>query len=513
RLTSPPSGPSAAEPDRIRKVLLLVPYPFVLSAVVTAAWMMTVGPGLDDALITIGILEVVTLVARQVVTLVESEHRADALVYQATHDQLTGLCNRTRFRDHLDAALQRKRGATTVLFVDVDDFKDLNDSFGHSVGDDVLRRLSLRLRNCLKGHDTVARLGGDEFGVVLEGVDLRQVMEIAGRVVDALGRPMVIQHEHRSLSVSIGVAVSDPGSDTAELLLRNADLAMYEAKRTGRNRCALYAPPMHSSVLAWTELVRQLERAVERAEFSVVYQPMFDLRSRNLVGAEALLRWQHPDRGTLTPAAFLAAAEQSGFIVDIEAWLLERACKFVGGLMSEQLVAPTFQLSVNVAPRTLRDPGFVDRSARRIAESPMRAYQLLAEITESVFIDTAESLPTLCDLRDLGVRIALDDFGTGYSSLSYLDRLPVDVLKIDKSFIDDVDHNPDRLAIVKAVVDMATTLRLTTVAEGIERESQLTALDALGCQRGQGFHLCRPLDEAAFITYLSQSSTPQRVTR
>ena len=510
-LTRTRQVPRAAESDQVRLLLLLAPYPFVLSAVVTALWTIIAGPGLDNGLSAIGVVEVVILVARQVATLMESEQRAQALVRQAIRDPLTGLFNRTHFRHRLDRALQHRSGPSIVFFIDVDDFKDLNDSFGHSVGDDVLCRLSLRLRDSLKTEDMVARLGGDEFGVVLDRIThAHRALDIASRVTGSLSAPMMVQREQRSLTVSVGVAVGYPGGDTAEVLLRNADLAMYEAKRRGRNRCVLYEPQMHATVLARTELVQQLETAVERGEFRVYYQPTLDLESGELVGAEALLRWEHPERGLLPPGAFLAAAEQSGLIVEIGAWLLDRGCRFVSGLISEQLVSSTFQLSVNVSPRGLRDPALVAQFAQSLAKGPMQAHQLVAEITESVFVETEESLLTLRELRSLGVRIAVDDFGTGYSSLSYLDCLPVDVLKIDQSFIVDVDRNDNRRAIVKAVIDMAATLSLTTVAEGIERQSQLTALTVMGCQRGQGFLLSKPLDEGGFVDYLVRGRATSR---
>jgi len=491
------SGPAA--PGRLP---LLTPYLFLLPALAMTAWWVLGGRALDTEMVLIGLASIVVMMARQIVTLLESEARADSLEYEATHDSLTGLWNRAQFRADLTSSLQERGVRRAVLFIDIDDFKDLNDGLGHPAGDHVLRCLTQRLCASVQDTDVVARLGGDEFGILLHSLrDEAEALQLAQRVSKAVSLPVDVNGYQHSLSISIGVALSGSHGDTAEVLLRNADLAMYAAKRQGKNCCAVYEPSMHASVLDRIQLAAELETAIAQEEFTLHYHPMYDVASGSVVGAEALLRWQHPDKGLQNPDSFVQAAERSGAILGIGRWALERACRFIGGLRSEDVVSATFELCVNVAPRQLKEPGFVDHVARCLAISPLQPHQLVIEVTESAIIDVT-ALPVLWGVKSLGVRIALDDFGAGYSSLSYLDLFPVDILKIGQSFIADIHNRKPRRAMVDAIITMAKTLGLTAIAEGIEEEAQLAALRELGCDRAQGHLLSRPVTEAELVSLL-----------
>ena len=487
---------------------LLAPYVFCLPMMATTVWLLVTVGTLSMPLMLIGFAAFVVMIARQVVLLLESERRARVMAHRAAFDGLTGLWNRERFRDELDQSLAGRSAGAAVLFVDLDDFKDVNDSYGHSAGDELLRAVGSVLAECTREGDAAARLGGDEFAILLGNrAQTAEVVGVAERVAAAV-RHEVVAPNGGAVTLSIGIAQQVHDS-TAETLLRDADLAMYAAKRNGKSRYELYEPQMHAGVLERLDLNRQLEHALERQELRLFYQPKFDLVSGAVVGAEALLRWEHPERGFVRPLEFVPAAEASGLIVPIGTWVLEAACRFVTRLRSEELVPRDFDLSVNVAPRQLQEERFVDGVARALTSSGLPSHNLVVELTESSLIDDEHARERLVDLKGLGVRIAVDDFGTGYSSLSYLHRFPVDILKIDRSFVSEVDRGMERQAMAKAIIVLADALHLTTVAEGIERESQAEQLRALGCQRGQGYLLAEPMSENDLIRFLADRQGAQ----
>ena len=438
----------------------------------------------------------------------------DELRHQAFHDSLTGLANRALFADRLGHALDRsKRGhhPLAVLFVDLDDFKNINDSLGHGDGDELLVGVAARLSGALRTGDTIARMGGDEFAVLVEEApDADSPVEVAERLLATLQAPFEHRGKELFIHASIGVAVSTGRDQTADELLRNADVSMYKAKGSGKNRVQVFEPSMHAAALARLALKVDLERALERDEFFVLYQPIIQLASHELVGAEALLRWRHPERGVVGPAEFVPVAEETGLISPLGGWVLEQACRQVRAWDD---VAPDrpLTISVNVSGRQVTERGFVDEVARVLASCGLAPGRLVLEFTEGVLMqDTEATLATLNDLKRLGVRLAIDDFGTGYSSLSYLRQFPIDILKIDRSFIASMANGPDETALMHSILKLSDTLHLETVAEGIEEPGQLDALRTLGADLGQGFLFAKPLDATALSTMLASADIPGR---
>ncbi len=419
------------------------------------------------------------------------------LARQAFHDPLTGLANSALFRDRVTTAvesLRRNRARLAVLFVDLDDFKTVNDSLGHSVGDELLTTVADRLRNCVRSRDTVARLGGDEFAVLVENLPgERHAREIAARILSVLARPVVVGSHSVVTNASIGIVYGRAGQ-TADELLRNADLAMYEAKRAGRGRFEIYAPGMHDAALRRLEVDSVLRGAAARGELEVEFQPVVHGGTGRIDLLEALVRWRHPQRGLLLPQDFIPLAEQSAVIDEVGRFVLEAACEQArewADLCSGE-EAPA--VSVNLSPRQLLDdrlPADVAGLLQRVGLEPDR---LVLEITEgALMLDPEAAITQLHRLRDLGVRLAVDDFGMGYSSLAYLQRFPIHTVKIDRQFVAQV-HDRAGTALVRAVVDLARALDLDAVAEGVEDVATLEALTELGCDRMQGYLFARPMD-------------------
>jgi diguanylate cyclase (GGDEF)-like protein/PAS domain S-box-containing protein len=442
------------------------------------------------------------------------------LQHQALHDPLTRLANRRRFIDRLEHALvrlQRNGGALALLFMDLDDFKRVNDSLGHSAGDRLLTDVAERVQSCLRSVDTVARLGGDEFAVLLEDLhDLDEAAVVAERILRALKQPFVIGDSELMVRASIGIAYADGREQpvSAETLMQEADTAMYAAKAHGKGRFQVFEEGMHASMLERLELLSDLRRAIEQNEFVLHYQPIMSLKRGGLFGFEALVRWRHPARGMVPPLDFIPLAEESGLIVPLGHWVLSEACAQAARWQAEFPESGPWTLSVNVSARQLHHAGFPGDVARILRETGLPPDRLILELTESaVMQDMRGTLASLRELKDLGVRLAIDDFGTGYSSLNCLREFPFDFLKIDKSFIDDLDERANGREIAQVIVRLGKMFDLELVAEGIEREAQLLRLRRMSCGLGQGYLFAKPLDPAGAEELLARAPSSARSRR
>ena len=418
------------------------------------------------------------------------------LVHQAFHDALTGLANRALFRDRLEHALARtdhNRDAVAVLFLDLDDFKTVNDSLGHAEGDRLLVVVAERLLNATRGCDTVARLGGDEFAILLENVrDDADAVRVAERVTAAMQLPFGLRDKEVFVSASIGI-VRARGEESDDELLRNADVAMYAAKNRGKGRHEIFEPRMHTAIMERVELGADLRRAIEREEFTLYYQPVVVLETGRITGVEALVRWQHPQRGLVAPAAFIPLAEDTSLILPLGHWVLREACRQACAWQA-RYPELSLTMSVNLSARQLQQSRLADQIAAALRESGLPPRSLVLEITESVIMqDTEATLTKLHELKALGVQLAIDDFGTGYSSLGYLQRFPLDILKIDKSFVDSVERGGTAAALARMIIALGSMLHLRTVAEGVERLGQQAHLRQLGCELAQGYLFAKPL--------------------
>jgi len=433
----------------------------------------------------------------------EREELQRRLTHQAFHDPLTNLANRTLFVDRTDHAMRRSArdlSQVALLFIDLDDFKKVNDSLGHATGDALLVAVSERLRATLRDGDTLARLGGDEFGLLLEDCGgLERATDVADRVRRSLREPIVLQGKDIFARVSVGIASAADASSSAELM-RNADLAMYIAKGRGKAGSACYEPQMHAEVVQRLELEADLRQAIERNELSLVFQPIVMLDTLELRGVESLLRWKHPRHGNISPAQFIPIAEEAGLIDPIGRWVLREAARQAGAWSA--VTGARFHVGVNISGRHIQRGRLLDDVREAVRDAGIDASQLLLEITESTLMHHGdEVLDVLRGLRATGVSLALDDFGTGYSSLSYLQRFPIDVLKIDKTFIEGIAAEGADPRLVRAIIALGESLNLRTVAEGIETADQWRELRALGCTMGQGYLFAHPLP-AAEITVL-----------
>ncbi|MDG4582807.1 MAG: EAL domain-containing protein [Candidatus Competibacter sp.] len=438
----------------------------------------------------------------------EARRLTEQMAYQATYDALTELPNRNLLRDRLRHAIvhaQRTTQGFALLLVDLDHFKKVNESMGHTVGDLLLQGVAVRLRNCGRKADTLARLGSDEFVMVLE--DLQQedwVILFARNILKILEPPFLLKNQECYITASIGVCLFPRDGEDAETLLKNADSALYRAKENGRSTVQCYAQDMHVRAVERLRMEGNLRHALERQEFELHYQPQLDLRQRRIVGVEALLRWRDAGRDLIPPTDFIPLAEETGLIETIGEWVLRTACAQAKAWRREGL--PALRMAVNLSPRQFLRPGLVDLVATVLRETGLEAGCLDLEITEGLLMrDVEGNIATLRQLKTMGVRLSIDDFGTGYSSLSYLKRFPIDQLKIDQSFVRDVVTDQDDTAIVLAVIAMAHSMQLEVVAEGVETKEQLAFLRANQCDVMQGYYLSRPAPPHQIATLLREA--------
>ena len=437
----------------------------------------------------------------------ERAHTAE-LTYRAFHDPLTRLANRALFVERVQEALAEDEDTPrrpAVLFLDLDNFKTVNDSLGHAAGDRLLVAVAGRIEGSLGHSDIAARFGGDEFAVLLrDATDDFAVTAAAGRILDSLRSPFSIGGHEVFIAASIGIAMPSEDGETVDELLRNADVAMYMAKDGGKGRFAVFAQEMHEAAVERMELEADLQRAIKRNEFVVHYQPTVELATGKVTGMEALVRWEHPTKGLLPPADFIALAEETGLILPIGRWVLHEACRQAVAWSDEHPSRVPLQMSVNLSARQLHLNTVIDDVAAALDDTGLAPERLTLELTETVLMqDEKNVIPRLNRLKELGVHLAIDDFGTGYSSLSYLHKFPIDILKIDKSFTGNLRRGTGEGVLTHAIIRLARTLHLRTVAEGIERPDQVGKLQAMGCHSGQGFYFAKPLppDEAIETAY------------
>jgi diguanylate cyclase (GGDEF)-like protein/PAS domain S-box-containing protein len=461
-----------------------------------------------------GDVDFVQALANVLGDVVERQVTDDNIRHRALHDPLTGLPNRVLFMDRLQQSTERLRrrsqSLTAILALDLDRFKLVNDSLGHRVGDELLAAAAPRLRQAVRSSDTVARFGGDEFGILLEDIGgEREAIEMAERIAGVFAHPFVLDGTEHFVTTSIGIALTE-GGEPADDLVRDADAAMHRAKERGRARWELFDEALRGRAISRLRVENDLRRALERRELTLDYQPLVSMGDGRLVGVEALVRWDHPDRGRISPADFIPVAEENGLIEPIGRWVLARACRQAAAWYDARPDAAPVSMSVNLSAAQVANVGLPDAVAAALRMSGLEPSLLSLELTESVLVGDVEELAqTLRSLKALGVRLVLDDFGTGYSSLSYLTRLPLDVLKVDRSFIGGLGVEPRDTAITEAIVAMSQALSMGVVGEGVETKLQLAELTRLGCDLAQGYYFSRPVP-AEQITQMLDRGLPWR---
>ena len=436
----------------------------------------------------------------------------EQLIHDALHDALTGLPNRTLFMDRVELALQRAKRRKdylfAVLFIDLDRFKIVNDSLGHAVGDQLLSAIAHLLKQCLRPMDTIARLGGDEFTILLDELnDVTDATRIASRLQATLTSPFQLESYTVFTSASIGIALSSTGYKQAADLLRDADIAMYRAKEQGKARYAIFDQVMYEQTLELLQLESDLRLALERQEFCLHYQPIISLVSGRLTGFEALVRWRHPQQGFISPAKFIPVAEDTGLIVSLGEWVLREACRQMHAWQVQFPTASPLKISVNLAGKQIREPNLINQIERILAETGLDGNSLKLELTESMLMDDVqETINTLLQIQAMNIQLSIDDFGTGYSSFSYLHQFPINTLKIDRSFVSQMNSDKEKLEIVQTINTLAHTLGMDVIAEGVETAEQSAQLRTLGCEFGQGYFFSKPLNSALASAMLPVNS-------
>ena len=437
------------------------------------------------------------------------------LLHSAFHVSLTNLPNRALFMDRVKHALtylkRHKNYLFAVLFVDMDRFKAVNDSFGHTLGDQLLIAIARRLEECLRSGDTIARLGGDEFVLLLEDIkDINNVTDMTDRIQEALTLPFNLEGHEIFITTSIGIALSTTNYQQAEDLLRDADIAMYRAKAGGRVRYEIFDTSMHTQALMLLQLETALRWAIERGEFRLHYQPIVLLETGRITGFEALVRWQHPDKGLIFPAEFISVAEETGLIIPIGWWVSRAACRQMHGWQIKFPLTSPLSISVNISGKQFSQSDSIEQIRQILQETGLNARTLKLEITESVLMENAESAAAmLVQLQALGIQFSVDDFGTGYSSLSYLHHFPIGTLKIDRSFIKKLDTDTEEKEIIRAILALAGNLSMNVVAEGVETKQQMYQLKALKCEFGQGYFFSKPLNSSATEALIAEATRTQ----
>jgi len=439
------------------------------------------------------------------------------LGYLAQYDQLTGLINRTLFQDRLNSAIARARregGLVTVMFLDIDGFKDVNDRFGHSIGDELLRQISSRLVACLRETDTVARLGGDEFTVILEGGQrVEDAGQVATKILKTIGTPYQIGHREIVVTTSIGIAVYPLDGDTYQDLIKGADTAMYQSKAAGRNTYQYFTRALRDRTSDRLAIMGDLRTAIEAGDqLMIEYQPKVDIARGVVVGLEALIRWEHPERGRMMPGQFVPLAEESDMIISMTEWIIDEACQDMRRWIDEGM--RPMRVAVNSSDRLFRDANLVEMIAIALAAADLDPRHLEIEVTERTLTQEAERAGRAIErLADMGVKVSIDDFGTGYSSLRQIQSLPIGALKIDDSFVRDANRRPESVAIADSIISIARCFDLEVIAEGVETQEELSTMRALGCNRVQGYLVARPLppgDVLAFVASYDKTLSFQR---
>ncbi len=434
--------------------------------------------------------------------------KAERMIYHlAYHDTLTELPNRRFFMDHLRKEVreaEKSKSQLGLMFLDVDKFKYINDSQGHEMGDLILIEVATRIRKCFRSTDVVARIGGDEFTILLSSISsVKEVEILAQRIIDSFRETIEIQGKLFNLSCSIGIALYPLNGRNVDDLLKRADIALYTVKEQGRNGFLFFHSDMEQRSLERILLENELHKAIQQQQFYIEYQPKKNLSTGDLIGVEALIRWEHPELGRISPDKFISVAEETGLIIPLGEWVIRRGC--IQNKDWQDQGYPPLILSVNLSVRQFTQPNLVERIQEILFETGLDAKWLELEVTESIFADIDYSAKTLQSIRNLGVHVSVDDFGTGYSSFSYLKHLPIDTLKIDASFIKDIHLNKESEAIVKGIIDIAQSLNLNVIAEGIESQEQMVTLSETGCIQGQGFLFSKPLSKNEFERYLKES--------
>ena len=449
----------------------------------------------------------------------ERKQAEEQLVHDAFHDALTGLPNRALFIDRLSQAVERVKRhpdcSFGVIFLDLDRFKVINDSLGHMIGDRLLVEISRRLEGCIRAGDTVARLGGDEFTILLDGIkEVADAVSMTERIEERLRPPFNLNGHEVLATASIGIALSSTHYEKPEDMLRDTNIAMHRAKSSGKARYQVFDATMHSQAMELLRLETDLRRTDERKEYSVHYQPIMSLETGRITGFEALVRWQHPERGFVYPEEFIPIAEETGLIISLDRWVLREACRQVRAWQKLCPAQESLSVSVNFSARQFSQSDLVEHIEGVLKETGLKAECLKLEITESLLMSSAESVTAVLNrLRDLGLELYLDDFGTGYSSLSYLHRFPINVLKIDRSFINRIGGSGDNAEIARAIITMAHSLGMKVVAEGVETERQLAELKALSCEYGQGNLFSKPVEALAAEKFMVDVLEPKSLSR